>query len=98
MSSLFFDRFDKLKNRKNGGFRADPLVICTPKVRQTFGVHIISTHSPILITMPNSDVYQLTGQGIDKVSFDQTEHYTISRRFLENPTKMLKYLLEEDDA
>ena len=59
---------------------------------------IISTHSPILISMPNSDVYQLTKDGIDKVPFNETEHYTISRRFLENPTKMLNCLLQDDET
>lgn len=58
---------------------------------------IISTHSPILISMPNSDVYQLTQQGIDKVPFTQTDHYTTTRRFLENPDKILKHLLSDED-
>ena len=57
---------------------------------------IISTHSPILISIPNSDVYQLTKESIKKVAFNETEHYTTTRRFLENPTKMLKYLLDEE--
>ena len=58
---------------------------------------IISTHSPMLISLPNSDVYQLTKKGIDKVPFSQTEHYTTTRRFLENPDKMMKYLLSDDE-
>ena len=58
---------------------------------------IISTHSPMLISLPNSDVYQLTKEGINKVPFSQTEHYTTTRRFFENPDKMLKYLLSDDE-
>jgi len=30
-----------------------------------------------------------------KVSYKDTEHYQITRNFLENPEKMLKYLLDE---
>ena len=59
---------------------------------------IISTHSPMLIAMPNSDVYQLSKDKIDKVPFQETGHYTLTRRFLENPEKMFKYLLSEGDS
>ncbi|MBQ4269745.1 MAG: AAA family ATPase [Clostridia bacterium] len=58
---------------------------------------IISTHSPMLMAMPNSDVYQLSKENIEKVPFRETEHYTLTRRFLENPDKMLKYLLDAND-
>ena len=58
---------------------------------------IISTHSPMLISLPNSDVYQLSKDSIEKVPFNQTDHYTMTRRFLESPEKMLKYLLSDED-
>ena len=54
---------------------------------------IISTHSPILMTFPGASIYSLSEEGIKRVSYQDTMHYQISRRFLECPEKMLKYLL-----
>ncbi|TEB16283.1 DNA replication and repair protein RecF [Pelotomaculum sp. FP] len=59
---------------------------------------IIATHSPILMAYPGAEVYLLTEDGIRSVDFRETEHYQLTRRFLENPEKMLRYLLEVDDV
>ncbi len=55
---------------------------------------IISTHSPILMTFPGAEILQLDCHGITSVPYQDTEHYQITRRFLENPERMLRYLLE----
>lgn len=55
---------------------------------------IIATHSPILMTYPGAQVLGLTQEGIFPVDYRQTDHYETTRRFLENPEKMLHYLLE----
>lgn len=54
---------------------------------------IIATHSPILITYPNAQIYVLTEHGITLTPYWQTEHYIVTKRFLENPETMLRYLL-----
>ena len=56
---------------------------------------IISTHSPILMAYPEAEIYELSSKGIHSVGYKETEHYQVSLRFLENPEKMLRYLLEE---
>lgn len=56
---------------------------------------IIATHSPILLAFPEAAVMQLSENGIEKVSYRDTEHYRVTRRFLENPEKMMKYLMED---
>ena len=56
---------------------------------------IISTHSPILITFPGAEVFQLTKQKIEKVDYHQTEHFQLTKAFLNAPEKMLGYLLED---
>ena len=56
---------------------------------------IISTHSPILMTYPDAEIYELSEQGIQSVSYEETEHYRLSRRFLENPEHILRYLLKD---
>lgn len=55
---------------------------------------IVATHSPILMAFPGACIYQLTDSGIERVGYEETEHYQLTRRFLENPEKMLKYLLD----
>ncbi len=60
---------------------------------------IISTHSPILMTFPGAEVWEITESGIRSVPYRETEHYQITRRFLEAPERMLRYLLNgEEDA
>lgn len=56
---------------------------------------IISTHSPILMAYPGAEIMELSEDGIRSVDYRETEHYQVTRRFLENPEKMLHYLLEE---
>ena len=56
---------------------------------------IISTHSPILMSIPGADIYHLSDEGIELVNYRDTEHYQITRSFLENPEKMLSYLLKD---
>lgn len=55
---------------------------------------IIATHSPILMAFPGAQIYQLSESGIEAVSYKETEHYQLTKRFLDNPELMLKYLLE----
>ncbi len=38
----------------------------------------------------------MTTDGIHSVDYRETQHYQISRRFLENPEKMLKLLFGKD--
>ena len=57
---------------------------------------IIATHSPILLAFPNAEILMFSDSGIEKVGYRDTEHYKITRRFLENPEKVLRYLTEED--
>jgi predicted ATPase len=57
---------------------------------------IIATHSPILMAYPGAEVYELSEDGIRSVDYRETEHYQLTRRFLENPETMLRYLFEEE--
>lgn len=55
---------------------------------------IIATHSPILMTLPDAEIMEFSQDGIRKVDYRETEHYQITKRFLDDPERMLKYLLE----
>ncbi|HDK7169307.1 TPA: AAA family ATPase [Clostridium botulinum] len=56
---------------------------------------IIATHSPIIMSYPDSIIYELR-DGIKEVMYKDTEHYKITRNFLDKPEKMLKILLSEE--
>ncbi|MDB6076790.1 MAG: ATP-binding cassette protein [Akkermansiaceae bacterium] len=56
---------------------------------------IIATHSPILMTYPGATVLIFDQDGIREGAYHETEHYLISRRFLENPARMLAELLDD---
>lgn len=57
---------------------------------------IIATHSPILMAYPGAHIWQLSSTGIEAATYEETEHYQLTRRFLENPQRYLQYLLEDD--
>lgn len=56
---------------------------------------IIATHSPILLAYPRSKIYQFSGTGIYETSYEETEHYEITRDFLNRHDQMMKILMEE---
>ena len=54
---------------------------------------IIATHSPILMAYPNADILEFSGTGIQKVGYRETEHYKITKQFIDMPERMVHYLL-----
>ncbi len=57
---------------------------------------IVATHSPILMAFPNARLYELSGEGVRAAAYRETEHYLLTKRFLDDPERMLRYLLEEE--
>ncbi len=55
---------------------------------------IIATHSPILMAFPDARILKFSDNGIEPVNYRQTEHYQITKQFLDNPERMLKILFE----
>lgn len=58
---------------------------------------IIATHSPILMAYPDAWIYQLTEDGLERVEYEDTDHFQLTHRFLNNREGMLEQLLAEDD-
>ena len=54
---------------------------------------IIATHSPILMAYPDADILEFSDQGIKKVGYRETEHYKITKQFIDMPERMIRYLL-----
>ena len=57
---------------------------------------IIATHSPILLAYPGALIYQIGKYGIAPVKYEDTEHYEITKAFLDNPARMLAELFKDE--
>ena len=57
---------------------------------------IIATHSPILLSYPNAKILQFDASGITEVAFEDTEHFAITRDFLNHYKNRLERLLADD--
>lgn len=57
---------------------------------------IIATHSPILMAYPKAEIIELSVDSITKKKYFETEHFKITKRFLDDPDRMLYYLIGED--
>jgi len=58
---------------------------------------IIATHSPILMAYPDAWIYRCGAEAIDRVDYEDTEHYLVTRDFLANRERMLKVLFERNE-
>ena len=56
---------------------------------------VIATHSPILMAYPKAMIYRLGGAGIERVAYEETEHYQITRDFLNAPERFFKTLFRD---
>jgi predicted ATPase len=57
---------------------------------------IIATHSPMLLAYPHATIYQVTNEGLKEISYKETDHYLITKSFLNNPKAMLDELFNDD--
>lgn len=56
---------------------------------------IIATHSPILLSYPNAKIIQFDKSGIAEAAYEDTEHFTITRDFLNHYPKRLEQLFQD---
>jgi predicted ATPase len=57
---------------------------------------IIATHSPILLGYPGATIYLFAEQQLKRIAYLDTEHYQVTKAFLDRPERMLHELLRED--
>jgi len=57
---------------------------------------IIATHSPIILGYPDAWIYQTTPRGIERVEYEDTDHYQVTRSFLNRRQVFLDALLSDD--
>ena len=69
------------------------LMVCIQKLVDMNSQFIISTHSPILMTFPDAEVLEITEEGIKSVNYKDTEHFLITKRFMNAPERIVGDLL-----
>lgn len=57
---------------------------------------VIVTHSPILMAYPDSTIYLFSDDAITPIDYTETEHFNVTRDFLNRREAMLRVLLRED--
>jgi len=57
---------------------------------------IIATHSPILLGYPNATILSFDNGEIKEIEYEMTDHYQITKYFLENREKFLEDILGDD--
>lgn len=100
--SLFFDRFF------GGGLYIldEPEAALSPTRQLSVLSHIhqlvkqksqfiIATHSPILMAYPGALIYEFSESGIETVEYTDTEHYKITKMFLDRRESMIDELFRE---
>ena len=55
---------------------------------------IIATHSPMLMAFPDAVIYEISESGIERVRFEETEHFKLFKTFLSNPDRFFRALLD----
>ncbi|WP_345243205.1 AAA family ATPase [Pontibacillus salipaludis] len=53
---------------------------------------IIATHSPMLMALPDADIYQIEEGELTNVSFGDIEHVKLTKDFLNHPERFIRHL------
>jgi len=56
----------------------------------------LATHSPILLTIPNSCIIQFDDQALKIINYSETELFQFYKDYISSPERYLKYLLDPD--
>lgn len=65
------------------------LLVLIDKLVKLNSQFIIATHSPIIMSYPNADIYVVNSDSIKKTKYEDTDHYQITKYFLNYKDKVL---------
>lgn len=74
------------------------LALIQSKVEQTGSQFIIATHSPIIMSLPDSEVIYFEEGKVSKIDYTETEHYKLTKSILDNPDHIMDELLKHDET
>ncbi|WP_047979791.1 hypothetical protein [Ornithinibacillus contaminans] len=79
-----------IKTRKGFFFRANDFINFTKRLEEN-GQFIIATHSPILMAIPNAEIYVIEDEVIKPIAFYEVEYVKLTRDFLNNPERFYDF-------
>ncbi|MDU0202338.1 AAA family ATPase [Paenibacillus sp. MAH-36] len=59
---------------------------------------IIATHSPIIMAYPGAQILQFTETAIEPISYEDTDHFNLTRDFLNHRERYFRALFDDDEA
>lgn len=59
---------------------------------------VMATHSPILMAFPGAKIVQLTADGMEVVEFEQTEHFRLTKDFLNDRGAFLRHITPKRES
>jgi predicted ATPase len=59
---------------------------------------IVATHSPILLAFPGATIYEFSSDGISQTTYEEIDHFRVTRDFLNRYPAMLRTLLDDSDS
>jgi predicted ATPase len=68
--------------------------LTAPRIAQ----FVIATHSPLLLAFPGARVLSLDRGRIEEVDYRDTDHYRVTRDFLESPERFFRHLFDDPDS
>lgn len=57
---------------------------------------IIATHSPIILSCPDATIWQFDENGIEPAQYNELDHVSFTKNFLESPERFWRHLTEEE--
>ncbi len=73
------------------------MVIISELCQNSHAQFIIATHSPILLAYPKATIYSCDVETLTPIAYTDTQHYQITKQFLDNPERYLHHLFCVDD-
>ena len=70
--------------------QVDMLRLLAEYRRRGHAQFIIATHSPILMALPEAQVFSFGTSNIEETSYEHTEHYRLYRDFMKDPGSFLR--------
>jgi predicted ATPase len=58
---------------------------------------LIASHSPILLAYPGATLLSFDGAGVQPIDYRQTDHYTLTKQFLDAPERFFRHLFAAAD-
>jgi predicted ATPase len=59
---------------------------------------LIATHSPIILSYPGAVLFSLDGDRIREIAYRESDHYRVTRDFLNAPERYYKYLFDNPSS